>query len=805
MAAAPYVEVAVPVPLPGPLLYAVPPATAVAPGCRVRVTVGKRRYVGVVTGVAEQAPPGLRIKPLLEVLDREPVLSTELLELARFIADYYLAPIGEVTRVMVPADLPPWGDLRVSLTDGGALAAPRSAAEAALKEALLARPRQRLAELQAALPQVDVGALVERWREQGKARLEQPGARAGRRYVKAVELMPRPLEELLAACGRAPAGRAVVEYLAAVERPATAGEACAAVGCGKGVVRRLIERRVLRQFSQPERLSLGRHRLSSSPPPPLVLRPDQEAAVTALRAALDGRRFAPFLLTGMTGSGKTEVYLRLVAAALDQGRSALMLVPEIALVPALAESVRARFGRRLAIVHSNLSSSERHQEWERVRSGAATVVLGPRSAVFAPLRDLGVIVVDEEHEAAYKQDQTPRYNGRDVALVRARRHGAVALLVSATPSLESRRNVELGKLAPLLLTERVGSGELPAGILVDLRREGGGRRPGEVVFSAPLRRELERSLEDGDQVILLRNRRGYAPILLCRACGEDFRCPDCGLPLTLHRRFTRLECHYCEHARAVPARCPSCDEEALEPIGAGTERVEERFKELYPEVAVDVLDADAVRRPGGVAAVLERFASGRSQVLIGTQMVAKGHHFPRVSLAAVLAADTYLGFPDFRAVERTYALLVQLAGRAGRGRQPGRVVIQTYHPDHYAIRAALTYDDRVFAGEELRFRRTFHYPPYTRLVQLLVQHKDERRARSLCDRLAGRLLRHPLARGVRFAGPAAAPLARLRGRWRYQLLLRAASGKRLRRLLRAALGEKPIPELIVDVDPYDLL
>jgi primosomal protein N' (replication factor Y) len=326
-----------------------------------------------------------------------------------------------------------------------------------------------------------------------------------------------------------------------------------------------------------------------------------------------------------------------------------------------------------------------------------------------------------------------------------------------------------------------------------------------VCFSTRLRREIEVTLAAGEQVILLRNRRGYAPMLLCRACGEAMRCPDCGLPRTYHRRARRLLCHYCGLAINAPEACPVCSEAALEPIGAGTERVEEDFREIFPGVAVDVLDRDATRRPGGLAAVLERFERGDTRVLIGTQMVSKGHHFPRVSLTAVLTADTYLSFPDFRAVERTYNLLTQVAGRAGRGDRPGRVVIQTFHPDHYAIQAALTGDDAAFLAEEMRFRRVFHYPPYTRMVQLLVRDRKRERAQAGIQELADALAGHPLGRGVRLSGPAPAPFERLRGEWRFQLLARAASFRDLRRLLVEALPKSPPYDLTIDVDPQQLM
>ena len=846
--AACYAEVALPVPLPEPLVYAVPPGWQgiAVPGVRARVRIGNRRLIGIVVGRRDEPPPGVAVRWLDAVLDREPVLGADLLALARFTADYYLAPLGEVLRSMLPADLEPWGDRRVWLTDGGALGPPRGDLESLVIEALREGGRLTVSDLQARLGLPDLDPVLAALASAGRIAGEETRASQGRspRYVQAVELAPALAAAVgdraarLAAAGRSVAGLAVVDYLAAVGRPATTAEVMVAAGCGAGVVARLVARGVLRRFTQVERLSLDRHRLPSRPAappgppatampasaaiadgdpgadpfaaagaePPFRLRPDQEGAVTALVDAIASRRFTPLLLRGMTGSGKTEVYLRAAAAAVAGGRSAIILVPEIALVPALAREVLERFGERLAILHSGLGMGERNQEWERVRRGEAMVVLGPRSALFAPVADLGLLVVDEEQDPAYKQELTPRYHARDLALVRGRSAGAVTLLVSATPSLESRLNVERGKLGALELTARVGQGALPEGILVDLRQEEGiRRRPGDVCFSARLRREIEVSLAAGEQVILLRNRRGYAPMLLCRACGEAMRCPDCGLPRTYHRRARRLLCHYCGLAINAPEVCPVCSQAALEPIGAGTERVEEDFREIFPGVAVDVLDRDTTRRPGGLAAVLERFERGDTSVLIGTQMVSKGHHFPRVSLTAVLTADTYLSFPDFRAVERTYNLLTQVAGRAGRGDRPGRVVIQTFHPDHYAIQAALTGDDAGFQAEEMRFRRVFHYPPYTRMVQLLVRDRKRERAEAGIQELADALVAHPLGRSVRLTGPAPAPFERLRGEWRFQLLARAASIRDLHRLLVEALPKNPPFDLTVDVDPQQLM
>jgi primosomal protein N' (replication factor Y) len=778
----------------------------VAPGQRVRVRVGRRAVTGVVWSAAEEGEPDREVRPIEALLDREPVLPSELLELARFVADYYLTPIGEVLASMLPGDLPPWGDRAVALTAAGALASPRDELDRALRDRLLAAGRQRLSELAQSVGDPGLGERVEQWITEG--RLTDLGAeRSGQRYLAAWALAGGDLEALRERCGRSPRGRELVDWLAALGRPATAAELRAETGASPAIVQRLERLGVLRSFRQVERSDLGRHLLTSSGEGSarMELSAEQAAAERALREAIGRREFARFLLHGVTGSGKTEVYLRAVEAALERGRGAIVLVPEIALVPALARAARDRFGDRLAMLHSGLSAGERGGEWERIRDGEARVVVGPRSALFAPVVDLGLIVVDEEQDAAYKQEVAPRYHGRDLALVRCRTAGAVAVLASATPSLEARHAASRPGWTSLRLRERVGGGSLPEGILVDLRQEPRGARRGELLFSVRLLEELSATLAAGQQAILLRNRRGFAPMLLCRACGEEFRCDACGLPRTYHRRAGRLVCHWCGSTQPVPALCPSCRSDALDPMGAGTERVEAELAERFPGIAVDVLDRDATRRVGGAAAVLERFRAGRTQLLVGTQMLSKGHHFPNVVLTAVLAADAYLGFPDFRAVERTYALLTQLAGRAGRGERPGRVVLQTFHPDHYAIRAALAHDDEAFAEQEMRFRRLFDYPPFSRMALVWARDRDRERAWSRIRELAEKIRRHPAAARLRLTGPAPAPLERLKGEWRFQLAVRGPSGRDLRAALGAALGDRRDPGVTVDVDPYQLL
>ncbi len=807
----PWVEVAVPLPLPNALTYSVPESlrTLGGIGSRVRVHVGRRRLVGMVVGLPCEAPPGVELRAIDDVLDLEPILPAELLRLARFITDYYQAPIGETLRAMVPRDLPSWGIQTVRLTRSGAFATQLEAPDRALVELLMERGRMKWSELAAATGGAEALERVASLRERGLIATDSRSTNRkprGARYRNAVELIPGVLEEQLEKCGRSAPARSVVRFLDEAGRPASSQEICQAVGCGPGVVSRLQKLGLLRSFTQVERLDLDHHRISRQERPEIQLNRGQAEAVRVLEEAVSANSYAAFLLQGMTASGKTEVYLRAVDKVLSEGRTAILLVPEIGLVPSLAAAARERFGERLAMLHSGLSNSERAQEWERARSGEARVVLGPRSAILAPIRELGLVVVDEEQDSSYKQESTPRYNGRDVAMVRAQLAGAVVVLASATPSLEARLNVEREKLGFLVLDERVGFGELPQGELVDLRQEApASRRPGEIHFSARLLEAMEETLRQDQQIILLRNRRGYAPVLLCRACGEDLRCEQCGLPRTFHKRDRNLVCHYCGSSIPKPRVCPTCSEDALDPIGSGTERVEERLKELFPEIPIDVLDRDAARRAGGATAVLERFGLGETRILVGTQMVSKGHHFPNVTLTGVLSADSYLGFPDFRAVEKTYSLLTQLAGRAGRGHEPGRVIIQTHHPEHYAIQAALQHDDERFRSQEMHFRRVFHYPPYTRMIQMIFRGTDRRQTRERILRFSERVRHHPRSDEVRIAGPAPAPLERLQGQWRFQMLLRHPSARCLREILAVALeGEKQLAGVVFDVDPQDL-
>lgn len=781
------------------LVYALPEPLAEEPlrGLRVRVPLGRSTALGVIWREVDASRlPAVEIRPVTRLVDLVCRLPESLLQLAEFAAAYYLAPLGSVLAALLPPGRTGPGDRRVSLGPLSVGREARTALEEAVRNLLIERSPLRLGELPLELPGVRTRDLQELLLA-GWLRLEGP-ERPTSRFERAYEPIPMSAEERTLRLGRSRTGASLLGILEAAGRPLAVHE-LESEGASPALLRRLEKLGLLRSFDQPIRLDLTPHLLPTPGAPPLRLRQDQESALTALAEAIRSRVYSPFLLEGPTGSGKTEVFLRAAESCLETGRGVLLLVPEIALVPALAGAVRERFGDRAAILHSGMRESERASEWERIERGEARVAVGPRSALLAPLVPLGLVVVDEEQDGAYKQDQEPRLQARDLALVRARIEGATLVLVSATPSLEAVHLARTGKLSTLRLGQPAGGSR--AMRVVDLRREYAGQMPGEVLLSRDLIAEVERVVRSGGQALLLRNRRGYAPILLCRACGEDFRCPACGLPQTVHRRPAALLCHWCGHRADLPDRCPTCASEALEAVGAGTERLEERLGGLFPGVSIGVLDRDHARGPGRVAAILERFRRQEIQILVGTQMLSKGHHFPEVALAAILDADGHWSQPDFRAAERAYNLFVQMAGRAGRGEREGLFLLQTFQPDHYVVRAVVEGDRAGFLERELRFRAVFGYPPFSRMVRIVSEDRRRDRAEERLGALAAELTREAESGAFRLQGPAPAPLERLRGKWRYQLLLRGSSGAQMRKALARALAVSGERGCVVDVDP----
>jgi len=614
-------------------------------------------------------------------------------------------------------------------------------------------------------------------------------------------------EEARGRCARAPRQRAVVDLLAAAGRPVSAreirdrlGEAAPALAAMKKKLLVRIERRAV--VKRPELASGGgasrRHTLTD----------EQAVAVVNVAKAIRAGENRGFLLMGPTGSGKTEVYLNAIEAALDAGRGAIYLVPEISLTPLLARTLASRFRGHFAILHSSLTQAERRGEWNRLRSGEARVVLGPRSAVLAPVEKPGLIVVDEEQDGSFKQDSDPRYNARDMAMSRARQEGAAVLLGSATPSLESFGLARAGKLQLLTLSSRILSRSVASVDLVDMRREAeetGGDDP----LSRRLHEAIRECLGRREQAIVLLNRRGWAPSVLCRKCGERVACRRCTIALSYHKSDRRLLCHYCGYQRGLPSRCPTCAAETLVLIGEGTERLAENLGSIFPEARIARLDRDVARGRAEPGRILEAFERGEHDLLVGTQLVAKGHDFPNVTLVGVISADFSLGFPDFRAAERTFQLLTQVAGRAGRGEKPGTVVVQAYRPDHYAVQAAAKQDYAEFYAKESRFRKLMGYPPFSALANVVASARSLDAAHSKA-RAAADAIRAAGGGKVKVLGPAIAPLARLKGKYRFQIMVRAQGRRTLSDALNAAMERiDKIPgagrDLIVDVDPASLL
>lgn len=745
-----HATVAIPVPLGQAFSYSVPDelGARVRRGARVLCEFGRRRVLGVVLDVGDGPLeiPEEKLKPIEAVVDAAPVLPEELLAFLVELAKYYFAPIGEVMRLALPAVE------RTSVTDEGTLELVRETGASTV-----GRFVQVAVAREGATPEKLRGRALELWN-----------------YLKGTGAVP--VTELEDRFGSVRLALRKLEHAGVV-----------------GIEREAVKPDPFLSIEAPRDV-------------PPTLTSAQSAAVAAITSRLDEKIAASFLLHGVTASGKTEVYLRAVEHALELGGSALVLVPEIALTPELARRFRSRLGDTVAVLHSGLAKVDRHAMWSALRSGSVRVAVGARSALFAPVERLALVCVDEEHDPSFKQEEGVRYHARDMALLRAHRAGAVAVLGSATPSLASEHLVRIGKLTRLALPERARSAAvLPSVEIVDLRRIGAGPS-GDRFLSLPLHRALERTLGAGQQAILFLNRRGFAPSVVCDECGHVLECPNCSVALTLHRaRGNRLSCHYCDYSAPLPARCPDCHLTNLGQEGSGTERIESLLKTAFPGARVERLDRDVA---SGLKsdAVLERMRRREIDILVGTQMVTKGHDLPAVTLVGVLNADAALSMPDFQASERTFQLLVQVAGRAGRGDVPGVVMIQTKNPHHPAVIAAVTHDVAKFVERELSDREELGYPPFSRLALVRVDALDEGLARREADRLAS-LARRAAGKGVDVVGPAPAPLARLRNRYRFRFIVRSAS----RGPLRFALSKVTEANVdrrvraVIDVDPVNML
>lgn len=810
------VQVAVLAALREPLTYRVPPGLNVRLGQRVQVPLGNRKAVGIVLEPIAGVAPGIRVREILKVLDNEPVLTPELLTLGLWIAEYYLAPVGEVFRAMLPLRAETRRERFLRLTEKGRerlhelesnlLAEVRGSEEARLLS-VVAKGADSGGVNVTSLPRRFPGRAAQLIQDAvGKGFVEILEARRerARQEVWSVRLAGTSLPERRPRLS--PVARRILD---ALDRDGSAEDHRQLLKASRATLahlRRLTSNGLI-ELAARERGSDGSaaengfvvHNLTS----------EQTNALNELEHLLEARKFEPVLLHGVTASGKTEVYLRLISRCLAQGRSALMLVPEIALTPGVQAQFHARFGGQVEVLHSGLSENLRHDAWWAARRGEARVVLGTRSAVFAPLEGLGVIIVDEEHESSYKQEETPRYHGRDAAVVRARLAQALVVLGSATPSLESFTNAREGKYRLLKLEERVRGRPLAPVEIIDMRQEFRETHT-QVPFSRPLKEAIETELARGGQIMILINRRGYSWFLLCRACGESSRCVNCSISLTYHRREHRLICHYCGYSTQIPSHCPACGSEYLHYVGEGTEKVEGKITETFPGARVARLDRDVAQRAGVYQKILTDFGERKIDILVGTQLIAKGHDFHGVTLVGVVTADQGLSMPDFRAAERTFQLLTQVAGRAGRGDNPGRVLVQTFYPEHYAILLAASQNYEGFYSKEMRFRRMMHYPPAGALANVIAQGprlEEAARVAQLIGKFLGGLAEQF---GLRVLGPASAPLARIKGRFRIQFLIKAKSRARLNETLRRLEVEcdrRGIPPraVMIDMDPVSIM
>jgi primosomal protein N' (replication factor Y) len=790
---------------------------AVRPGVRVLVPLGSRRSIGIVTEVASAS---LRptLKQIVGTIDPQPVVDEELLRLCRWMAEYYLCTFGQAVSTVLPGSLRVTLDRVVRLDDAGA-ALPATQDAGAGPRVL--RPLEReVLEWLAGRGAVPVQAIAGQFgprsrrvlsglQRKGWVRIEEQ-LRGGEAPTKRLRYYrtARPLapDEACDWRRRRPAQYAIYAYLhdhplrraAAAELHATfpnvQPKLGALISAGLvAVVQEEVYRSVLPDVWPADR--------------PVALTDAQGDAVATVDRSI-GIEFRTFLLWGVTGSGKTEVYLRCIAACLATGRTALVLVPEISLTHQLVDRVRARFGNRVAVLHSGLSGGERWDEWRRIARGEVPIVVGARSAVFAPLPRLGLVIVDEEHDPSYKQDDGIRYNGRDVAIMRAKGAGCPALLGSATPAMESVHNSRIGRYQLLALPERVEARPLPSVEIVDLRRSSAAGR--SVLISPQLAAALQANLMAHGQSLVFLNRRGFANFLQCHACGDALMCPNCSVTLTLHRRWRAVRCHHCDYTTPLPTACPSCGGLGLSAWGAGTEQVEAALRRILPAARIGRIDRDTTSRKGALREIFGAWERHEYDILAGTQMITKGHDVPGVTLVGVLLADLSLNFPDFRAAERTFQLLTQVAGRAGRGDRPGRVIVQTLQPAHVSLQCAAHHDFREFAERELAARRELGYPPFARLVQLRCEGErpdaTERVARSLAEQV-----RRAAGPGVGVLGPTLAPIERLRRRHRWQLLVRGRNGAAVRTAARQ--GREAIRRqasaaavrLITDVDPYSML
>lgn len=729
------IEVAITAPLEKTFYYTVPEevSSKALIGMRVTVPFGKRSVTGYIVGFptgieAEKGYPELHLKEIKEISDTDPSFTPEMLKFYRWVADYYISPLGEVIKTALPA-------------------------------------------------------------AKGRAKRERFAAVTESAYN---EFPMTPKEGKVFSFIKERKKVSFAELNAEFIRP-------------YGIIKRLSQKGVISISGEEVSRALNSKGFKTSQPPLLTER--QKEAFSVIEAAIKKGEFSTFLLHGVTGSGKTEVYIRVIEETLMIGKGAIVLVPEISLTPQVLNRFRSRFGDKVAALHSALSDGERYDEWNRVKRGEARIVIGARSAIFAPMDDIGIIVVDEEHDHSYKQEETPRYNARDLAVVRGKMSKGVVILGSATPSMESYHNSRTGRFGYIKLPGRVEERAMPQVSVVDMKDTG--KRQ---VFSRQMTDGLEECIRKGKQALLFLNRRGFSTFLICSGCGFTFGCPNCSISLIFHQREKLLRCHYCDYAQKAFPICPKCNGGEVGLLGLGTERVEEEIKKAFPDAGVARMDKDTVSRKGSHERILKSLEDGDVDILIGTQMVTKGHDYPNITMVGVISADTSLNLPDFRASERTFQLITQVAGRSGRGEDPGKVIIQTFNPDHYSINAARKHDMDSFYKEEAGFRKELGYPPFSRLINIRVRGNSEVRTAEAAESL-GKIGRDELMKwkGMAILGPSHAPIYKIRSKYRWQMLIKGRDSKALHSFVKNVISRtRSNPDfkgvdMQIDVDPLSML
>ena len=812
----PFVEVALPLPVRRTFTYRHSDDVRQAKvGARVLVPFGRRTLTGYLVALRSKLDPHSDLEPdsiknVLELVDDEPLITAEILELTRWAADYYAASWGEMLKASLPAGINAAIDQIVSITSKGRLELVNSASSKKKSTQILGRLasdgdiEQKV--LSDEFGDVAVRRSVRKLANAGlvSIRFETAHPTVTVKRQKAVRLVSEPPEGV----SLSEPQRRVLDALYGRDDPFAFAELLTAANVGASPVNTLEKKGFVEIFVR----EITRDPLAGAKIPDsldLKLNAEQSFVLSEITNTVRHGEYRGFLLHGVTGSGKTEVYIRAMQQALALDKGSLMLVPEIALTPIFSRRLRAAFGEEVAILHSGLSPGERFDEWRRIRSGKARIAIGTRSAIFAPIANIGLIVIDEEHDSSYRQHESPFYNARDLAVMRASRANAAVVLGSATPSLESFHNAKSGKYQYLQLQQRIAGRPMANAELIDMR-EVFKRAGKDIVISQQLIDSIRETHGKGEQSIILLNRRGFSSFVLCRSCGETLRCINCDITLTYHRRENKMTCHYCNYSTTTPKVCPFCESEFLYFVGQGTEQIETILAKQFPDLRIERIDRDTMKRKGEIDRRLLAFDRGEIDMLVGTQMLAKGHDFHNVTLVGVISVDAGLGMPDFRSAERTFQLLTQVAGRAGRGDLPGRVLIQTYHPEHYALRYAVEQNYEKFYDHEIRFRERMSYPPLVALASVLIRHQDLPTVQKQAAILKNALDNANSGKAVRILGPASASIGRLKNEFRMQIILRSRSRTQLRTVLdealdRAATSGGDLRRYNVEIDPLSLL